>query len=382
MKFKDFSKVLEFLGLTEREFEQRLEKNDIVKVNYDGFKYYRFREAFRKVEKGTVIVLDPLTIVRGYPKIPRAFVISSAFKKRLSGEKVFAEEKMDGYNVRTVMLKGKLYSFTRRGLYCPYTTLRIRHQLESDGSIAFFEENPELMLCGEVVGLQNPYQEKSYPEAREFGYFVFDIRNMVDNSPVSYDEKLRLVEKYGLKHVNFFGEVSSGEEVLKLVRKLGEDGREGVVLKSFDGMKMLKYTANQSTNNDLKYAFTFFEDYGLAFMYSRVLREAFQAYELGLEGKELEKEAKELGKSILIPMVETIKRIAEGEEVTEDFELLVPSEEFGFKFVENLKNLGVIVTVKEKKKTSKGVKFKLSRHYPKTNDKTKAILEGACADEW
>ena len=111
-------------------------------------------------------------------------------------------------------------------------------------------------------------------------------------------------------------------------------------------------------------------------MFRRLVREAFQAYELGLSKKELEKEAGELGKSILIPMVETIRRIAEGSEVTEDFEINVPDVSFGKAFIEHLKHLGVKATIEHISKGKKETVIKVKRHYPSTNDKIKSYLSG------
>ncbi len=363
--------LAEKTGISLQKLEEAKKKNKLQLIEW-SIPYYRFKEKVEHIEKGTVafITSKGLELVRGFPKIPRALVISTGFKKNF--EKAFAEEKMDGYNVRTVMIEGKIISLTRGGLVCEYTTSRIKKTINEK----FFKDYPELMLCGEVVGMQNPYQEKSYPEARDFGYFIFDIRNRTTNKPLKHSEKIRMLEEYGLKGVRVFGEFNNGKDILNLVRKIGAEGREGVVLKTEEG-KMLKYTANQSTNKDLQYAFTFYNDYGLAFMYRRLVREAFQAYELGLEGEELEKEASALGKSILIPMVETIRKIARGEEVTEDFEIEVPDEETGMHFVENLKHLGVIATIREVRKSGNSVIMKISRHYPSTNDRTKAFLEGA-----
>jgi len=354
-----------------QKLEEAREKKKLQFIEWN-IPYYRFKEKIEHIEKGTVafVTNKGLELVRGFPKIPRALVISTGFKKNF--EKAFAEEKMDGYNVRTVMINGKVISLTRGGLVCEYTTSRVRKLINTN----FFKDNPELMLCGEVVGLQNPYQEKSYPEAKNFDYFIFDIRNRVTNKPLKHSKKMETIKKYNLKSVHVFGEFDNGKEILKLTRRIGEEGREGVVLKTEKG-KMLKYTANQSTNKDLQYAFTFYSDYGLAFMYRRLVREAFQAYELGLKGKELEEEASKLGKNILIPMVETIRKIAGGEEVTEDFEIEVPDEETGKHFVENLKHLGVIATIREVKKSGNSVIMRISRHYPSTNDRTKAFLNGA-----
>jgi putative ATP-dependent DNA ligase len=152
--------------------------------------------------------------------------------------------------------------------------------------------------------------------------------------------------------------------------------REGLVLKSPDMKTVFKYTANQATNHDLSYAFKFMFDYGQSFMFRRIVRQAFQAYEMNMDKKQLEEEAKNLGESILYPMVETVKQIAAGKEVTEDFEIEVPSVEFGDYFVDHLNHLGVRASIREIVEKKEHVIFKLSRHYPSTNDTIKSYLKG------
>lgn len=378
---KYLMKISSDLGVDVQKLRQEY-KNDKIHFIEDEIPYFRFKKDIGTVEEGTVVFLlkekKELEYVRGYPKIPRALIIETAFKKNF--EKAYVEEKLNGYNIRTVKINGRIKSLTKGGLVCNYTSKRIEELIKDS---TFFNENPELMLCGEVVGLQNPYQEKSYPEAKDFGYFVFDIRNRKTGEPLPVEKKMEMVKKYGLKMVHSFGIFSDGKELLKLVRKLGDEGREGIVLKSPDMSKQMKYTSNQSTNEDLRYAFTFYSDYGLPFMYRRLIREAFQAYELGLDGEDLEKEANKLGKSVLIPMVKTIRQVAEGKEVTEDFEIDVPDMIFAEDFVNRLKHLGVKATIEgvEKSKSGKSIIVKVSRHYPSTNDKTKAYLEGGFCRE-
>ncbi|MFH0986653.1 MAG: RNA ligase [Candidatus Micrarchaeota archaeon] len=351
-----------------------------MKIIEDSIPYLRHHRDDGKNLKGTVVFLKKngeKETVSGYLKIPRAFHLGSAFRKIFGKQGAYVEEKMDGYNVRTCVIDGEFKAITRGGLVCSYTTERLNSEVNGK----FFDDNPELMLCGEVVGLQNPYQEKSYPEAEDFGYFVFDIRRKSDGKAVSIAEKEKLLKKYRLPHVRGFGLVKSPDRILKIVRKLGDYGREGVVLKSADMTKILKYTANQSTNRDLEYAFEFYNDYGQAFMFQRLVREAFQAYELGLKGKALEKEAAEMGKSVMIPLVETIRKIAGGAEQTENFEIEVPSRDFGTEFVDRLKHLGVVVTVDKIRRTKQGFTFSIKRHYHSTNDKTKSFLNGGTVTE-
>jgi putative ATP-dependent DNA ligase len=380
MEVKDYlPQIARDLGIDLKRLAAVYSSGNLQLVKDHTVPYLRFKREEHDIEEGTVVFLgNRLIYARGFPKIRRAMLLRQSLKKHMKGG-FQAEEKLDGYNVRTIKLDD-LLCLTRKGIICPYTTQHIKRLLKGN---RFFEDNPGLMLCGEVVGLENPYQTKSYPEARDFGYFIFDIRDRTTGEPVPVKEKNRLLKKYSLPSVHNFGVFTArdSERLLKLVRRLGRDRREGLVFKSLDMNQQVKYTANQSTNNDLKYAFKFMFDYGQSFMFRRLVREAFQAYEFGLSKRQLEKEAGELGRSILIPMVETIKRIASGKETTEDFEISVPDVESGKSFIEHLKHLGVHATMGRVSKRSGEVIIKVKRHYPSTNDKVKSYLKGEfCSD--
>lgn len=375
-----FQEIAQALGLSLSHLESAYGGGRIQHITDFSPDYLRFSKEVAHVEEGTVVFLGKVPeYARGFPKIRRALFLRAALNAHFTGA-VDAEEKLNGYNVRVVPLEGSPVAITRGGLACPYTTHHIRMLLEGN---AIFSERPGLMLCGEVVGLMNPYQVKSYPEAGKFGYFVFDIRDRVTNVPLKTDEKRALLKKYGIPAAPYLGRFRPSEwkRILALTKKIGGVGREGLVLKDTEMKKQVKYTANESTNEDLAYAFKFPFDYAQAFMFRRLVREAFQAYELGLRGKKLEDAAAALGKSILVPMVETIRSVAEGREVTNDFEITTPDTGFALAFVEHLKKLGVRATVERIKDTKTGVVTRVKRHYPSTNDKIKAYLRGEFAGE-
>ena len=370
----DFKLVADVLKLGGKAMEKA---GNIQRVSSFDYPYYRFRQKTDGIEKGTVVFIanGKAEVFSAFPKTKRIISLEAGIKKHFKGG--FAvEEKLDGYNVRVAKAGGNLVAITRGGMVCPYTTYKIRKIL---GGNSFFDENPELMLCGEVVGLQNPYQEKSYPESKNFGYYVFDIRRKRDGAPLTIAEKKAMLEKYGIAPVPEFGAFGAEQwrDVLSIVEKLGSEKREGIVMKSLDMSVGLKYTCNSSTNNDLKYAFEFWSDYGQAFFFRRIIREAFQCHEFCMDEKAVKETAHRLGESIMLPLVRTIRRISEGEEVTEDFDIVVPDREFGGAFVDHLNRMGAKVTVRETVDDAKGVLMRLSRQYQSTNDSTRAYLEGS-----
>lgn len=374
---EELTLIAKALELNEKAFQKFIDNGHIIRVSGFMNTYYRFRHRSNGFDKGTVVFLDKgkTTRIVGYPKTRRILNIKNGLKKNFTGNFV-VEEKMDGYNVRVCNVNGDLIAITRGGIVCPYTTYKLRKIL---GNNAFFDENPELVLCGEVVGLQNPYQEKSYPESKNFGYYVFDITERKSGKALPINEKKELLKKYDLPHVKELGTFTPDdyEKVIDIVKDLGSNSREGIVIKSIDMTTVLKYTSNTSTNNDLKYAFRFWSDYGQAFFFRRIVRQAFQCEEMCMSDADIKKSAAALGESIMFPLIKTINNISKGKEITEDFDIVVPDREFGEAFVEHLNHLGAKVTINSVKEDKNGVLMNISRHYQSTNDSTKAYLDGS-----
>jgi len=380
-------KIEKELGIEKGKIDKYLDSGTVQFIE-DYPPYLRFRRVTGKMEKGTNIFFKDkdgtkgkeidIDIARGYPKTSRILMLERGMKKNFDST-VYAEEKLNGYNVRLAEIFGEIKAMTRGGLDCPYTNQRINKEKYEE----FFSENPEMMLCGEVIGQNNPYVEKRYPEEAEFGYYVFDIRDKKTNVPIGIPEKKKTLEEYGIEKIREIGnyEPDQGKQLLEKVRKMGKEGREGIVLKTRSMDKQMKYTANQSSNTELEYAFKFWNDYGKDFMFRRIIRQGFQAHEKNLEGEKLEKEAEELGKSILIPLVETIRKAERGEKAEEEFTLNFPSKEFGEAYINYLRHIGIDAEIKETKEKNGKIEAKITRKHQSTTDKTKHYLEGNKAKE-
>lgn len=336
--------------------------------------YLLFKKELRHIEKGTAVFFgDELRVVRGFPKIPRALYLEPAVKKHFK-DRVAVEEKMNGYNVRVALVDGKLFALTRGGFVCPYTTAKLRREKALN---RFIRENPELVVCGEAVGNENPYVVHEYPEAKGFGFFCFDIRYTNTNIPLGVEERYKIAEDYGIKNVRLFGIFKKSnmvEETFRIVRELAGEGREGVVLKDPE-MKLspLKYTPSETNTSDLAYAFRFPYEFGREFFFSRIIREGFQAVEWEESEEELERRALRLGKAILYPMVESIKLVKAGEVLTEDFRIRLESEEEIEEVKAFLRRQGISFIVEEGEE--EGL-FIIKRLRNSTTDKIKAVLRG------
>ena len=126
-------------------------------------------------------------------------------------------------------------------------------------------------------------------------------------------EKRNLLKEYGLEPVRLMGIFpvdEAPETIMEIVRDLGANNREGVVMKDpMMQLEPLKYTSSQAQASELEYALSYPFDLAQAFLFSRIIREGFQAYEMSESTDELSERAFRIGESILYPMLETIKRV-------------------------------------------------------------------------
>lgn len=281
-------------------------------AEYRGREYEYLGRPTHGIERGTVRINE--TIVRGYPSTPRVLMIDPGVPRFFDGE-IAIEEKLNGYNVRIAHV-GEPLAFTRGGHVCPFTTHLARDELNLEG---FFADHPEKMLCAEFIGPINPYTAHDYDvdglQAR-----VFDIRHRETGTPVSVTRRRELARRYDFPQPELFG-IEAPDAAVEVIREtIGEldaDQREGVVMQSLDGRDLLKYTTSYQHSSDLSMAFSLPFDYGQDFLFSRLIREGFQAVEFEDSEAELHERAHELGEAILEPMVQTIKAVRDDEPVGE-----------------------------------------------------------------
>lgn len=338
---------------------------------------FRFDKPLSHVEGGTSVFIEPFDVVRGFPKISRTLVLYPALLKHFSSCKsVVAEEKMNGYNVRVALIGDKLAGITRGGFVCPYTTEKANDLIARE----FFLNHPELVLCGEMVGPDNPYVPKSFYDIESLEFFAFDVREKITGKPMPVMKRRALMEEYGIKSVRLFGEFDVSEahiEIEKIIKKLGSAMHEGVVIKDPEMvLPSVKYTSSQSNCADLRYAFEFYNDFGRDFFFGRVCREAFQSVEWDEDEESLKKRCLQLGESLLQPMANTIKKKKAGERITENVRIRVKSLDTVKEFADHLRLLGVDAVFEEPEKIGNEYLVRIKRIHQSTNDKTEAILGG------
>lgn len=369
-----FNLIQERTGIPSSRLKVAFSRGSVRLLEVRGLQALLFKKPLGDLEAGTVIYLgDETEVIRGFPKIRRTLLLSPTIQEHFR-DRVAVEEKMNGYNVRiTCLSSGETVALTRGGHICPFTTRKAQELLDLS---EFFREHPDLVICGEMIGRDNPYVSQDYPEVGPLGFRVFDLREKNTNRPLPVEERRALLDSYGLPNVRLFGIYSiedAASKVAEIIRALGREGREGVVMKdpSMD-LPPLKYTSSQAHARELAYAFSYPFDFGRPFFFSRVIREGFQAYELDESDDETRERARRLGEAIIYPMLDRIKSISAGEAAYEDTVIDVEDREAAEEFVRHLVRLGVSATLAD---YSDG-RATIRRFYQSTTDRINNYLKG------
>lgn len=281
---------------------------------YRGRAYQHLPDERHGVERGTVLMEG--TVIRGFPSIPRVLLLDPGIPEAFDGP-VAIEEKLNGYNVRIAQVGGDLFAFTRGGYVCPYTT-----DFARDLSLqSFFESYPDHVLCGELIGPENPYTTHDYEEVDSATLRVFDIRHRATGDPLPVEERYDCCDTHDVPGVPTFGihdPTDAVDRAREVVADLDQRGREGIVFKSLDSQQAVKYTTAAIHRSDLAHAFDKPFDYGRQFLFSRVIREAFQAVEWEESEAEARERARDMGEAILLPAIESIRAVDRGEEIGDE----------------------------------------------------------------
>lgn len=368
--------------------------------SFDGRPYYTLPDARHGVERGTVLLDREGTaaIVRGYPSVPRVLVLDAGVRSVFDADDapVAVEEKLNGFNVRIVRVAGwsgdgtwsedgdgtdgELLAFTRGGYVCPYTTARARERLDT---AAFFDAYPDAMLCAELVGPETPYTSHDYAEVDSHAFRVFGIRDRETGEPLPVAERRERCAAYGFDQPRLFG-TGDPTEIVGVAREAIDDldarEREGVVLKSADGGRMVKYTTESQHHEELAYAFSVPFDRGADFVFSRVVREAFQAVERDEADDRLRERAHDLGEAILLPFVETINDVADGEPVGERQTVRGAPDEVDA-LLDHLRGVGLTIQVLDDCREDGQRVVEFVKRSAATTDRIEHYLSGGTLDE-
>lgn len=341
---------------------------------FRGIRYQYLPEYRGPLERGAVLFGSDERPVCGYPKIPRALLLDPGVPEQFDGPFV-VEEKLNGYNARVAHLDGDIVAFTRSGIACPFTTYLVRSRLDLD---VLFEDRPDLVVCGEVIGPENPYTAYEYPDVESAAFRVFDLRDRTTGDPLAVDRRRDLLDEYGIPQTRSFGtyEPTETDAIAGIVEELDADDREGIVMQSVDGRTQLKYTTGASTEADLAHAFSLPFEHGRSFVFQRVLREAFRAVEHDVDTTD---RAHAVGEAILEPLVETIHEVDDGQPVGQEHTVRAPPR-IVTELLSHLRNQGLTIDILDDETSAGERVVTFRKRMRSTEDKTKAYLDGNPVD--
>jgi putative ATP-dependent DNA ligase len=274
--------------------------------------YWRFREDTGKVMRGTVIIGN--RVISGFPHIKRIFTLEKGITRNMKSEILYAEQKMDGYNLRIAAINKRIYAFSRGGFIDYFATEKARDLV----SAKFFADFPNYALCCEMLG-NTPYTRPG--KDGEVKMYIFDIDDGNGNY-VPCEEKYSLLKKYGIPSVPQMGKFSAHDikKIKELALSLLRGKKEGMVLKSADRSEAVKYVTPFADIDDIANNTHLMFDMPSGFFIQRVLRSAFFIKDFGLDK---EKFQAELGKAFYEKFISSLNALENGEGIGEEFEITI-----------------------------------------------------------
>ncbi len=363
------------LGLSRQAFDELSEHLQV--DSYEG-REYRHLPGYRKsVEKGTVLVCG--TVVRGFPKVPRCLVLDEGIPQHFDAA-VAVEEKLNGYNVRVAKIDGEVLGFTRSGIVCPFTTHKVRSMLPVE---SFFEAHPEIMLCGEMIGPENPYTPADCYTVDSIAFRAFDIRKQASGKPFGVETRREICTEWEIPQTKLFGIYEPPEAVEstpEIIRELDAGRREGIVMQTVDGGQQLKYTTSAANQGDLAFAFEFPFDYGRDFSFRRLIREGFQSVEFDESEARQRERAHGLGESLLLPMTDSIERIQDGERIGQQHTVRAEPRVVD-RLLEHFREQGLTIDIEGDRRVDGERVLTFTKQIQRTNDKVQTYLDGTIVRE-
>lgn len=351
------------------EWERAYEKGKLYLTTWKNHTFFRLNKEFKNFEVGTFF--NENILVRGYPSIPRIYVLETGLKRYLTYP-FYAEEKIEGYNVRIVKVGEDILAFTRRGYVCPFATDRWEDFLP--GLSALFEERPYIVACCEVAGPENPFVSEWPPYIKEdVQFFIFDFFDLREEKFLSVSEKLKLFNTYQLSHPEIHGPFhpeNDYEKIRELIKRYHKEGREGLVFKPDGEGRRVKYVTPYSNLMDLKVVFPYLGEVEPNFITLRLIRLLFNLYEF----EEFKEEVKETLYESLFE--EALKQVKEKRVCEEIFRVRFKREESFLALLAHFRLARVNIEVLQKEWQNGYLRVEFKKIYPKATQFWHHKLEG------
>lgn len=321
--------------MDESTIDEALERGRAERLQYGPLQYTRFLDERPGLPRGTA-VLGKTLMIPGYPSIGRIQVLATGLQRHYAGG-FWAEEKMDGFNVRILRHGDAILAFSRGGFICPFATDRVPDLMDT----RIFEQHPELIVCAEIAGPDNPYVEGSPPQVTsDVAMFVFDMMHKGREGFLPQEQKLDLLDRYGLPATRCFGRFRAGdtERLQTLIMELDAEGAEGLVFKGAPDERRTKYVTGRSNITDIALCSEQLLDLPPEYFSNRLVRLAIFAREHGLrDDADLQRE---LGAAFLGGLHQAMDHSLDHGRVGHGFRCRFRQEQNALRFMDHLKRTG------------------------------------------
>jgi putative ATP-dependent DNA ligase len=313
-------------------FAEALERHKARWEDYGDWRYLRLTDDFRAHPKGTLAWQG--RIIPGYPRIGRIFRLEQGLAQQFAGP-FWMEEKIDGFNVRIFRSGGDMIALSRGGYVCPFATDRVPDFIP----MALFEAHPDLVLCAELAGPENPYTQGG-PSfiAEDVQLFVFDMMRLGQPGFLSQAERGELGAAFALPTPRTFGQFEPDDwrSILAIVEQLDAEGREGAVFKEDETLgHRTKFVTAWSGVYDIAVRAEDTVELPGDFFTGRILRLALYLDEAGREpDARLERE---LGQAFLTGLGRSVQRFKREGHVFHDFRCRFRRRENAVAFMAHLR---------------------------------------------
>ncbi|HHT9129583.1 MAG TPA: RNA ligase [Candidatus Brocadiaceae bacterium] len=365
--------VVKQFGITELTWQESIERHDVVREEFDGICFYRVAKKIGTLGKGTIVTQEG--IIFDFPHIARILHLENGISKTYT-KPFYIEEKVDGYNVRVARIQGRVLAFSRNAYICPFSTDRIVEFLDVK---KIFNENPNMIVCGEFAGPDNPYNIEHPPYVKEdVRFFTFGLMTMNNPRKIPIEEQYKIFDTYSMPTVRRFGQFSVSDipALKKIIKELDETGCEGIVIKpTHPDEKMLKYVTLGSCLRDIRVTAPLMAEMMPEFFTHRIIRAALFIHE---HAHSLKPEVfVQLGEALLKPVYENVTKVAKGELVDETFLLRFREEKNIQRMIDHLHRCKVKFDVLSKNKEGTYWHVKFAKKYYASHEIIQRQLDGS-----
>lgn len=342
-----------------------------------GVTYERITSDYRGQPRGALRVGE--RIVPAYPSIGRIFALASGIRQLFDAE-FFAEEKIDGYNVRIFSVGDRIVPVTRSGKICPFTLDRLPDLLDLDALRRLFAAQPDLVVCAEVAGRGNPYMPTHSDRwGADVSLYGFDLMRCNSQRFVPLEERRQLLAAHGVSQPPLLGRFSPGDPtpLAQEVLRLDREGGEGVVLKPPEQGTRVKYVTPTINLVDIATDAALELELPGEFFTHRIVRMVMALRELE-QGERLESLARELGWALAHGFDEAVQEVARHGRLSRLVRVRLRSQASCDALLDHLAEGSRTIAVEEVERRPANGYYELTfrKVFRKSSDKLKTLLAG------